>query len=242
MNGDKQRLEIRPGLSIMELKQLITEELRKEAVPDQIKIIFAGQILHDDKTLKDYQIADHSTVHVIVSAAKPQSPPSPEPAPSQPSITTPLTSQAAPPPSLQNMAGLLGTGENISPEMMQQIQQQVMQQLQQNPQMYQQMAEQFMSQAQQNPDTLNQLMQWQSNPDQLQQMLASLLSQGPQSPPPEGPVESPEESPQYATQEKIDQIITMGFYERSMIESALQQSSGDVSGAVDILLRMMPPQ
>ena len=64
LTGKTIRLEQTTSQTIADLKQNIEE---KEDIPsDQQRLVFAGRVLEDRRTLNDYNITDASTVHMVL--------------------------------------------------------------------------------------------------------------------------------------------------------------------------------
>jgi len=84
VTGDKHVVEASPLATITELKEAVAG---KTNIPvAQIKLIFAGQVLKDARTVDSYGIKDNFTVHLVKS----------NPAPTQPTTTAASTTPTTP--------------------------------------------------------------------------------------------------------------------------------------------------
>lgn len=64
MGGDIKTYEVEDTDTVAQLKQKIHD---KDGVPPtQQRLVFNGKELDDDKTMADYQMDEHSTVHLVL--------------------------------------------------------------------------------------------------------------------------------------------------------------------------------
>ena len=64
MTGRKQSLNFEPTDNVIVIKNALQE---KEGIQiDQIKLIYSGKQLNDDKTLESYNIAAGATIHMVL--------------------------------------------------------------------------------------------------------------------------------------------------------------------------------
>ncbi|XP_029355756.1 RAD23 homolog A, nucleotide excision repair protein b [Echeneis naucrates] len=94
------KIEINPEVTVKSLKEKIEEDRGKDAFPVAgQKLIYAGKILNDDTTLKEYKIDEKNFVVVMVTKPKPAPPPqsAPQPTPEPAADSAPLSDSAAAP-------------------------------------------------------------------------------------------------------------------------------------------------
>ncbi|KAL6108577.1 rad23b [Pungitius sinensis] len=92
------RIEIEPDMTVEALKEKIEKDRGKDAFPAAgQKLIYAGKILNNETTLKEYKIDEKNFVVVMVTKPKPAPPPQavPQPTP-QPVAPAPLGAASAP--------------------------------------------------------------------------------------------------------------------------------------------------
>ncbi|KAF0724467.1 hypothetical protein Ae201684P_010377 [Aphanomyces euteiches] len=64
LTGRKQTFNFEPDNTIMHVKQALQE---KEGIQvDQIRLIYSGKQLADDKTLQEYNVAAGGTIHMVL--------------------------------------------------------------------------------------------------------------------------------------------------------------------------------
>ena len=63
LRGDNLTVEVEPGLTVLEVKEMI--EFLTKIDPDEIRLMFLGRQLEDDKTLWDYNIVEESTLQMV---------------------------------------------------------------------------------------------------------------------------------------------------------------------------------
>ncbi|XP_066158605.1 ubiquilin-1 [Euwallacea fornicatus] len=94
---EKESFEVEEDLGIKEFKDLIAPKFSVE--PEQLCLIFAGKIMKDADNLKNHNIKDGLTIHLVVRAA-PQS--------TEPSVQRPPADIGATPFNLGSLGGLAG--------------------------------------------------------------------------------------------------------------------------------------
>uniref|UniRef100_M4BXH5 Ubiquitin-like domain-containing protein n=2 Tax=Peronosporaceae TaxID=4777 RepID=M4BXH5_HYAAE len=64
LTGRKQTFNFEPDNTILHVKQALQE---KEGIQvDQIRLIYSGKQLADDKTLQDYNVEPGGTIHMVL--------------------------------------------------------------------------------------------------------------------------------------------------------------------------------
>ena len=64
LTGRKQAMSVEPSDQIMNVKQVLVE---KEGIQfDQIRLIYSGKQLADDKTFESYSISPGTTIHMVL--------------------------------------------------------------------------------------------------------------------------------------------------------------------------------
>lgn len=64
LTGRKQALNFDSNNSVLEVKQALQE---KEGIQvDQIRLIYSGKQLSDEKSLQDYNVAAGGTIHMVL--------------------------------------------------------------------------------------------------------------------------------------------------------------------------------
>ncbi|XP_004929678.1 ubiquilin-1 isoform X2 [Bombyx mandarina] len=95
---EKQQVEIEEDADIKRLKEVLSSKFSTE--PEQLCLIFAGKIMNDADTLKQHNIKDGLTVHLVIKA-----PPRPEP---EGAARRPPADVSATPFGLNSLGGLAG--------------------------------------------------------------------------------------------------------------------------------------
>lgn len=143
----------------MQFKELVAAKF--EADVEQLCLIFAGKIMKDDETLKDHNVKDGLTVHLVIKS-KPQAEPERPTRPAADVRQTPFGLNQ-----LGGLAGLgaLGAGSNTFMDLQAQMQNELMS----NPEMIRTVLDNpLVSQMMSNPDTMRTLLT--SNP-QMQDLM-----------------------------------------------------------------------
>jgi hypothetical protein len=64
LTGNKQSYTFEPTDKVLDVKKALQE---KEGIPvDQIRLIFSGKQLNDEKELQEYKIAAGGTIHMVL--------------------------------------------------------------------------------------------------------------------------------------------------------------------------------
>ncbi|XP_068622415.1 ubiquilin-1 isoform X2 [Battus philenor] len=95
---EKQQVEIEEDADIKKLKEVLSPKFTAE--PEQLCLIFAGKIMNDSDTLKQHNIKDGLTVHLVI-----KTPPRPEP---EGGTRRPPADIGATPFGLNSLGGLAG--------------------------------------------------------------------------------------------------------------------------------------
>ncbi|XP_023954135.1 ubiquilin-1 [Bicyclus anynana] len=95
---EKQQVEIEEDSDIKKLKEVLGSKFNSE--PEQLCLIFAGKIMNDGDTLKQHNIKDGLTVHLVI-----KTPPRPEP---EGATRRPPADISATPFGLNSLGGLAG--------------------------------------------------------------------------------------------------------------------------------------
>ena len=155
-NASQTTVVIEPSATVLDLKIKISEVLSVSS--SQQRLIYKGRVLKDDSTLRDYDIQDGHTVHMVKGAAPSAS-------------VTPPPAFSAPPPTANPLGALFGNstiggaaGNPLDTSRMHE-------QLLRNPEMMQQiMSSPMMENLLNNPDMIRNMMM--NNP-QMQQLMDS---------------------------------------------------------------------
>ncbi|KAG7300312.1 hypothetical protein JYU34_015901 [Plutella xylostella] len=158
---EKQQIEIEEDADIKKLKQTLGPKFNSE--PEQLCLIFAGKIMNDGDTLKQHNIKDGLTVHLVI-----KTPPRPEP---EGGPRRPPADIGATPFGLNSLGGLaglesLGLGQSTFMDLQARMQQELLS----NPDMLRQVLDNPLVQQMMNdPENMRSLIT--SNP-QMQDLMA----------------------------------------------------------------------
>ncbi|KAG6444925.1 hypothetical protein O3G_MSEX003646 [Manduca sexta] len=158
---EKQQVEIAEDADIKKLKEVLSPKFSAE--PEQLCLIFAGKIMNDSDTLKQHNIKDGLTVHLVI-----KSPPRPEP---EGAARRPPADVGATPFGLNSLGGLaglesLGLGQSTFMDLQARMQQELLS----NPDMLRQVLDNPLVQQMMNdPENMRTLIT--SNP-QMQDLMA----------------------------------------------------------------------
>ncbi|GBP31587.1 Ubiquilin-1 [Eumeta japonica] len=158
---EKQQVEIEEDADIKRLKEILSPKFNAE--PEQLCLIFAGKIMNDADTLKQHNIKDGLTVHLVI-----KSPPRPEP---EGGPRRPPADISATPFGLNSLGGLaglesLGLGQSTFMDLQARMQQELLS----NPDMLRQVLDNPLVQQMMNdPENMRTLIT--SNP-QMQDLMA----------------------------------------------------------------------
>ncbi|XP_052752215.1 ubiquilin-1 [Galleria mellonella] len=158
---EKQQVEIEEDADIKKLKDVLSPKFNAE--PEQLCLIFAGKIMNDADTLKQHNIKDGLTVHLVI-----KTPPRPEP---EGAARRPPADIGATPFGLNSLGGLaglesLGLGQSTFMDLQARMQQELLS----NPEMLRQVLDNPLVQQMMNdPENMRTLIT--SNP-QMQDLMA----------------------------------------------------------------------
>ncbi|XP_064072933.1 ubiquilin-1 [Vanessa tameamea] len=158
---EKQQVEIEEDADIKKLKEVLSPKFNAE--PEQLCLIFAGKIMNDSDTLKQHNIKDGLTVHLVI-----KTPPRPEP---EGGTRRPPADVGATPFGLNSLGGLaglesLGLGQSTFMDLQARMQQELLS----NPEMLRQVLDNPLVQQMMNdPENMRSLIT--SNP-QMQDLMA----------------------------------------------------------------------
>ncbi|XP_060809670.1 ubiquilin-1-like [Amyelois transitella] len=158
---EKQQVEIEEDADIKKLKEVLSPKFSAE--PEQLCLIFAGKIMNDADTLKQHNIKDGLTVHLVI-----KTPPRPEP---EGAARRPPADISATPFGLNSLGGLaglesLGLGQSTFMDLQARMQQELLS----NPDMLRQVLDNPLVQQMMNdPENMRTLIT--SNP-QMQDLMA----------------------------------------------------------------------
>ncbi|OWR44127.1 ubiquilin-1-like [Danaus plexippus] len=158
---EKQQVEIEEDADIKKLKEVLSPKFNAE--PEQLCLIFAGKIMNDSDTMKQHNIKDGLTVHLVI-----KTPPRPEP---EGGTRRPPADIGATPFGLNSLGGLaglesLGLGQSTFMDLQARMQQELLS----NPDMLRQVLDNPLVQQMMNdPENMRTLIT--SNP-QMQDLMA----------------------------------------------------------------------
>ncbi|CAK1581117.1 unnamed protein product [Parnassius mnemosyne] len=158
---EKQQVEIEEDADIKKLKDVLSPKFNAE--PEQLCLIFAGKIMNDSDTLKQHNIKDGLTIHLVI-----KTPPRPEP---EGGTRRPPADISATPFGLNSLGGLaglesLGLGQSTFMDLQARMQQELLS----NPDMLRQVLDNPLVQQMMNdPENMRSLIT--SNP-QMQDLMA----------------------------------------------------------------------
>ncbi|XP_033120630.1 ubiquilin-1-like [Anneissia japonica] len=169
---EKNTVEVEETVTVKEFKDEVSKKFNNTPV-EQLCLIFAGKILKDTDTIVKHGIKDGLTVHLVIRSANKAQEQAAQHA--QQSQSSSSTSTAPPPTSQTQQSNLFGSGlgglggMGLGSANFMEMQQQMQQQLLNNPEMLQQVMENPLVQnMMQNPEMLRQMLM--SNP-QMQQLM-----------------------------------------------------------------------
>lgn len=93
-SATKFALQVEPDATVESVKNKIIEESPDKPTVDQLRLIYSGQILKNEKTLNEYNIKDGHTLHLVKRAAAQSSTPA---VANQPQVQNSQTNNQMPP-------------------------------------------------------------------------------------------------------------------------------------------------